>query len=160
MTPPTDDPMAVFEKLLDDASTWEAESCRHMLSASTALAAIRPEVARLTAQLAECYRLTGADPDGNEDWRLAAEAVREVKRLRGDHDDYEQGIDAGRADVARLTRERAELIEALTKVRDWAKCWMGNADLYGVSVVCDIHDCADKALLARLTDPETPERTR
>lgn len=32
--------------------------------------------------LATCYRLTGADPDGNEDWRLAQEAVAEVRRLR------------------------------------------------------------------------------
>lgn len=29
----------------------------------------------LQAALAECYRLTGADPDGNEDWRLAPNAV-------------------------------------------------------------------------------------
>ena len=25
----------------------------------------------LEADLAECYRLSGADPDGDEDWRLA-----------------------------------------------------------------------------------------
>ena len=38
------------------------------------------------AQLAECYRLSGADPDGNEDWRLASFAVQEVRRLRKDYD--------------------------------------------------------------------------
>lgn len=38
--------------------------------------------AELIAALAECYRLTGADPDGNEDWRLAEDAVKEVRRLR------------------------------------------------------------------------------
>lgn len=36
--------------------------------------------------LAECYRLTGADPDGNEDWRLAPGAVQEVARLRKEFD--------------------------------------------------------------------------
>ena len=37
-------------------------------------------------RLAECYRLTGADPDGNSDARLAPYAVDEVRRLRHDHD--------------------------------------------------------------------------
>jgi hypothetical protein len=41
----------------------------------------------LIAQLAECYRLSGADPDGNEDWRLAPRAVAEVKRLRSDYEE-------------------------------------------------------------------------
>lgn len=36
--------------------------------------------------LAECYRLSGADPDGNEDWRLARGAVGAVKELREDYD--------------------------------------------------------------------------
>lgn len=35
-----------------------------------------------TAQLAECYRLTGADPDGDSDSMLAKFAVEEVRRLR------------------------------------------------------------------------------
>jgi chromosome segregation ATPase len=45
------------------------------------------EVERLQHDLAECYRLSGADPDGNEDWRLAKDAVAEVKRLREEYDD-------------------------------------------------------------------------
>ena len=36
--------------------------------------------------LAECYRLSGADPDGNEDWRLAPYAVEAVRELREDYD--------------------------------------------------------------------------
>lgn len=44
------------------------------------------QIDRLTADLAECYRLSGADPDGNEDWRLALRAVEEVRRLRADYD--------------------------------------------------------------------------
>jgi hypothetical protein len=56
-------------------------------------------VARLTgerdaavSQLAECYRLSGADPDGNEDWRLAPRAVEEVRRLRKEYDEEEDKL--------------------------------------------------------------------
>lgn len=43
-------------------------------------------IERLEADLAECFRLSGADPDCNEDWRLAHYAVEEVRRLREEHD--------------------------------------------------------------------------
>ncbi len=49
-----------------------------------------------TKQLAECYRLSGADPDDNEDWRLAPEAVKEVTQMRKEWD------------AAELRAERAE----------------------------------------------------
>ena len=45
------------------------------------------EIADLKMQLAECFRLSGADPDGNEDWRLAPRAVEEVRRLRSERDE-------------------------------------------------------------------------
>lgn len=44
------------------------------------------QFAKLQRDLAECYRLTGADPDGNEDWRLAKDAVEEVRRMRQEVD--------------------------------------------------------------------------
>jgi hypothetical protein len=48
------------------------------------------------AQLAECFRLSGADPDGDEDARLAAHAVAEVRRLRDESDSLEaQSVEAG-----------------------------------------------------------------
>lgn len=47
------------------------------------------QIAVLLAALAECYRLTGADPDGNEDWRLASNAIAEVRRLREQADETE-----------------------------------------------------------------------
>lgn len=47
------------------------------------------KIRKLQADLAECYRLSGADPDGNEDWRLAEHAVEEVKRMRAELDGYE-----------------------------------------------------------------------
>lgn len=51
----------------------------------------------LEQQLAECYRLSGADPDGNENWRLAKDAVAEVRRLRKEFDDAEQQLAEARA---------------------------------------------------------------
>jgi hypothetical protein len=49
-------------------------------------------VAKLQGMLAECYRLTGADADGNEDWRLAQQAVDEVRRLRQESDEAERRL--------------------------------------------------------------------
>ena len=40
----------------------------------------------MTQHLAECYRQSGADTDGNEDWRLAPFAMSEVRRLRAEYD--------------------------------------------------------------------------
>jgi hypothetical protein len=50
------------------------------------VADLRAQLERAQADLAECFRLSGADPDGNEDWRLAPDAVREVRRLREESD--------------------------------------------------------------------------
>ena len=68
---------------------------------SAEIANLRAEVERLTSALADCYRASGADPDGNEDWRLAPSAVAAVEDLRKDYD-------AAGAEVARLTKERDE----------------------------------------------------
>lgn len=61
-------------------------------------------VKRLKGQLAECFRLTGADPDGNEDWRLAEDAVDEVKGLRADHDQLGEEIEALRDKLAKAEK--------------------------------------------------------
>lgn len=50
------------------------------------LAELRAENERLRADLAKCYKLSGADPDGNEDWRLAPKAVKEVRDMRASYD--------------------------------------------------------------------------
>jgi hypothetical protein len=52
----------------------------------------RQRIAQLESWLAECYKLTGADSDGNEDWRLAPRAVEEVARLRQELDNAEGGL--------------------------------------------------------------------
>ena len=50
---------------------------------------LKARVTELEGGLAECYRLSGADPDSNEDWRLAANAVAEVRRMREESDQAE-----------------------------------------------------------------------
>lgn len=42
--------------------------------------------------LAECYRLTGADPDGATDFTLAGEATSEVRRMRAELDAAEKRL--------------------------------------------------------------------
>jgi len=64
--------------------------------------------------LAECYRLSGADPDGNEDWRLACDAVAEVRRLRREYDEMQAKADrewcrAENADAKGILCEEAQL---------------------------------------------------
>lgn len=48
------------------------------------------KIARLEHDLAECFKLTGADPD--EDWKLAQRAVEEVARMRQELDNAEGRI--------------------------------------------------------------------
>lgn len=64
-----------------------AEAKRQYLEADGQYHECLIERDQLITQLAECYRLSGADPDGNEDWRLAPHAVEEVKRLREESDE-------------------------------------------------------------------------
>lgn len=51
------------------------------------------KIARLEHDLAECYKLTGADPDGNEDWRLAPRAVEAVREFRQEFDKMQNQLD-------------------------------------------------------------------
>jgi predicted nucleic acid-binding Zn-ribbon protein len=55
------------------------------------------------AELAEIYRLTGADPDGDEDWRLARMALAEMRRYRAETDAEAERMDA---EIATITGER------------------------------------------------------
>ena len=45
---------------------------------------LQQEIVRLQRMLADCYRATGADTDGDADWRIAEFAVEEVVRLRNE----------------------------------------------------------------------------
>lgn len=77
MTDPTPEQIARLPK-------WAQH---HIFNQTREIDRLDDEVERLTTDLAECFRLSGADPDGNEDWRLAPHAVREVARLRREHDE-------------------------------------------------------------------------
>lgn len=79
---------------------WESVEARERI--------LLARVAELEKDLADCFRLTGADPDGNEDWRLARDAVKEVAAMRTDLDleearvaELEAERDAARADAER-----------------------------------------------------------
>jgi hypothetical protein len=76
----------------------------------------------LRDQLAECFCLSGADPDGNENWRLAPSAVDAVRQLRADYDEA--------CDEAERLRERvAELERELQETKAAAKKWVESEDL-------------------------------
>lgn len=63
--------------------------------------------------LAECFRLSGADPDGNEDWRLAPRAVDEVRTMRRRLDEAEAAQSELRSALQdALTREQEATHEA------------------------------------------------
>ena len=66
---------------------------------TAALAAAQQETAQAVDQLAECYALSGAEPEG-ERWRDAPYAVEHVRRLRADHDIFEERCDKAEYDLA------------------------------------------------------------
>lgn len=73
------------DELRQAVESWQ-QRCNEMSDHNRAL---QVDGAKLRSQLAECYRLSGADPDDNEDWRLAGHAVAEVRRLREYCDELE-----------------------------------------------------------------------
>lgn len=62
----------------------------------------------LREQLGQCFRLSGADPDGNENWRIAPRAVDAVRQLREDYDSA--------CDEAERLRERVAELDAQNKL--------------------------------------------
>ena len=78
------------------------------------MSATQADVERLTKIAADCYRLSGADPDGNEDWRLARDAVQAVANLRTYSDAAEARADA----LARQVQAQADTIAAACKLLD------------------------------------------
>jgi hypothetical protein len=67
---------------------------------------LRQQVEKLEHDLAECYRLTGSDPDGDSDSMLAKHAVGAVRELREEADkagDWEErAVSAGQRLAALL----------------------------------------------------------
>lgn len=61
--------------------------------------------------LADCYRASGADTDGMEDWRLASHAAQEVETLRRD---YEEAC----LEASDLRDALVEAVRVLEAIRD------------------------------------------
>lgn len=76
---------------------------------------IRSHIAALEAELAQCFRLSGADPDGDEDWRLAPRAVSEVTRLRGEFDELQANYPSKLAELAEAKRDGERLRRSVLK---------------------------------------------
>src|SRR5271154_388847 len=86
--------------------------CEDRQALITQVEGLKAQIAALTVQLAECYHLSGADPDGAEDWRLAPHAVTEVRRLR---EESESEISALTTQVEELKRRYDGWIDMAAK---------------------------------------------
>lgn len=64
--------------------------------------------------LAECYRESGADPDGNENWRIAPDALAAVRELRKDYAEAIDEASALRERIKELEEQRQSALERLT----------------------------------------------
>ena len=64
------------------------------------------EAKRLRSDLASCYRITGADPDGDDDAMLARKAVNAVRRLREESDHQGTRADEFAEEVKKMAGER------------------------------------------------------
>ena len=94
----TDDELDNIEGRLHFDEPIDASEVRALVAEVRRL---RAERRRHVAALAECYRLTGADPDGHSDRALAPYAVREVGRLRDELDEVDEANVALLAELAR-----------------------------------------------------------
>lgn len=114
-----------LERLIGMTEVLGALDSDEIRAALAAGAAALREIDTLRAQLAECYRLTGADPDGNEDAMLAPHAVDEVRRLRMDGEKSSELLELVRAQTiaevkaaGRVTRQashyKGPMIETLS----------------------------------------------
>lgn len=104
---------AYMEKWYRPYKESRAEITFGQMDCCRAIASYRREKERADkaiADLAECFRLTGADPDGNEDWRLSERAVAEVAQLRKDSDDA-PNWEINYATIKDLADELAEAVE-------------------------------------------------
>lgn len=76
---------------LDIGTAWlsQVDWQQRAESAEAELAAANARAEKAERDLAECFRQSGADTDGDEDWRIAKDAVQEVTRMREDWDKCE-----------------------------------------------------------------------
>lgn len=120
------------------------------------------EVARHVTNLAECYRIAGADPDGNTDAVLARDAVRAVMDLRRDYDQACEDDHRLRGEIVKwlaevrtlraIAVERKEQVEACEKRLTESQAEVARLR---AAVNTEILDDADEAEY-----PDTPEFER
>jgi hypothetical protein len=80
-----------------------AHQCRRQaIELRTRAEAAERERDEAAAMLAACYRMAGADCDGDEDWRIAPRALQAVTDLRRDYDEAGDEAEALRRRVAEL----------------------------------------------------------
>lgn len=89
------------------------------------------EVARLRSDLAECYRITGADPDGDDD-AIARKAVNAVRRLREESDHQGTRADEFAEEVKTMAGERDAAHAAIELIKTDRRFAQENADWYRV----------------------------
>jgi hypothetical protein len=100
----------------------------------------------LRDQLGQCFRLSGADPDGNENWRLAPRAVDAVRQLRADYDETCDEAEKLRERVAELERDLLTLKAGAQKVENLCKTISDDRDR--IRAECEalsdsLRECAD-----------------
>lgn len=77
------------DEQLDNAYTQIEQLKKQARLSESHFERVCKENAELKAQLAECYKLSGADPDGDTDAHLAKYAVQEVRTMRERYDEME-----------------------------------------------------------------------
>jgi hypothetical protein len=93
-------------ELFRDGEVWDEGEIKDALAD---LLDVRRERDERNGWLAECYRQSGADPEDDEDWRLAPNAVGAIKELRADYDDACEEIFELARRAERAERELDEL---------------------------------------------------
>lgn len=92
------------------------------------LTQIDAELAQARADLAECFRLTGADPDGAGDPMLAREALDEVRRFRKEYDELEEQVAVKQATIdglaATVSAQADSLEERVAKLAKRSDAWV------------------------------------
>ena len=112
MTPETQTLVDRLREWVDGQSVTYASVL--MEDAAAALTSLARDLSQAHAWLGECYAMTGADPDDNEDWRLAPHAVEEVQRLSRDLETARQERDAAQSNYDGACRTIALMHEAAT----------------------------------------------
>ena len=124
-----------------DGDVAEADAERDEKVAAADMWRTRAEKAE--AQLAECYRLTGSDPDGDPDSMLARHAVQAVRELREENERVGELEDRAVRAEAQLATLRAEVDSSIRRIHTWlsdeATRWLSPSQQTLLSMVesCD-----------------------